>query len=606
MKELDITQPWDLYWSDLSISIERAKDMKKFQKTNHFPGMTEICRKDLLARNLNRMIKIFPNDYNFFPKTWYLPIDFTKLQDHMSQHKGLTYILKPDVGCQGIGIYLTKSTKNIARYEKLICQHYVSKPLLIDGYKFDMRVYTLIASCDPLRIYVYNDGLVRLATEPYEKPTSKNLKNLFMHLTNYSVNKRNTMYIDNEMYGSKRRLKTLNSWLEARQYSVEKIWEKIDDVIIKTVIVAYPFVNRSYQTCFPNHEYTSACFEILGFDILLDVNCKPHLLEVNHSPSFHTDTKLDQIVKEELLRDTFKLLQLDTSIKKLVSEEEKWKAEQRILNTDKNLKYKRTNNETAEKNSTSKDVGEPIRKCSCCSNSSKEPLIKKEKSIFKPLHVLRNAVSMIDSRSNTNKTIVMDTDIVMTMTEKRKSICHQNYATKNYVESNIKSTHSEAKELVMATRSNFNVKNSKVYIFNKPLAKKDSAQMQTSIIETNPSLENEKIFKIKIKKQFADVQSSISSIRYKKRKGYWNCWKDVEINIVDENERLAGLKDRDKIMFNMGIKEIIYNAFEKFNNLTEKDIENYTNYEKKKKLVGPPSQGCSVWTIMFMTDELKN
>lgn len=75
----------------------------------------------------------------------------------------------------------------------------------------------------------------------------------------------------------------------------------------------------------------------------------------------------------------------------------------------------------------------------------------------------------------------MDTDIVMTMTEKRKSICHQNYATKNYVESNIKSTHSEAKELVMATRSNFNVKNSKVYIFNKPLAKKDSAQMQTSV-----------------------------------------------------------------------------------------------------------------------------
>lgn len=44
----------------------------------------------------------------------------------------------------------------------------------------------------------------RLATEPYKKPTSENLKNLFMHLTNYSVNKHSKMYVDNETSGSKR------------------------------------------------------------------------------------------------------------------------------------------------------------------------------------------------------------------------------------------------------------------------------------------------------------------------------------------------------------------------------------------------------------------
>lgn len=46
-----------------------------FQKVNHFPGMSEICRKDLLARNLNRMLKMFPKDYNFFPKTWCIPAE---------------------------------------------------------------------------------------------------------------------------------------------------------------------------------------------------------------------------------------------------------------------------------------------------------------------------------------------------------------------------------------------------------------------------------------------------------------------------------------------------------------------------------------------------
>lgn len=46
-----------------------------FQKINHFPGMTEICRKDLLARNLNRMLKLFPKEYSIFPRTWCLPAE---------------------------------------------------------------------------------------------------------------------------------------------------------------------------------------------------------------------------------------------------------------------------------------------------------------------------------------------------------------------------------------------------------------------------------------------------------------------------------------------------------------------------------------------------
>lgn len=45
------------------------------QKINHFPGMAEICRKDLLGRNLTRMRKHFPKEYNFFPRTWVMPAE---------------------------------------------------------------------------------------------------------------------------------------------------------------------------------------------------------------------------------------------------------------------------------------------------------------------------------------------------------------------------------------------------------------------------------------------------------------------------------------------------------------------------------------------------
>ena len=58
------------------------------------------------------------------------------------------------------------------------------------------------------------------------------------------------------------------------------------------------------------------CFEILGFDIIIDKNCKPYLLEVNHAPSFATDSPLDYDVKYNLIADTFSLLGLSVAKKK--------------------------------------------------------------------------------------------------------------------------------------------------------------------------------------------------------------------------------------------------------------------------------------------------
>ena len=54
------------------------------------------------------------------------------------------------------------------------------------------------------------------------------------------------------------------------------------DVIIKTLITAHPILKHNYRTCFPNHNKGSACFEILGFDILLDKKLKAWVLEVKN------------------------------------------------------------------------------------------------------------------------------------------------------------------------------------------------------------------------------------------------------------------------------------------------------------------------------------
>lgn len=60
-------------------------------------------------------------------------------------------------------------------------------------------------------------------------------------------------------------------------------------------------------------------------------------MQVNHSPDFHTNTTIDKTVKRALLMDTFRLLQLDKSFKKIVAGEEKWKTILQIKHVDKNV-----------------------------------------------------------------------------------------------------------------------------------------------------------------------------------------------------------------------------------------------------------------------------
>ncbi|XP_019494046.1 PREDICTED: tubulin polyglutamylase TTLL6 isoform X1 [Hipposideros armiger] len=314
---------WTLYWTDYSVSLERVMEMKSYQKINHFPGMSEICRKDLLARNMNRMLKMFPKDFHFFPRTWCLPADWGDLQNYSRSRKNKTYICKPDSGCQGRGIFMTRTVKEIKPEEDMICQLYLSKPFIIDGFKFDLRVYVLMTSCDPLRIFAYSEGLVRFATTSYSPPCTDNLEDICMHLTNYSINKHSSNFIRDVHSGSKRKLSTFNMYMERHGYNVEQIWRDIEDVIVKTIISAHPIIKHNYHTCFPNHTLNSACFEILGFDILLDHKLKPWLLEVNHSPSFSTDSCLDKEVKDSLLYDTLVLINLGSCDKKKVLEEER-------------------------------------------------------------------------------------------------------------------------------------------------------------------------------------------------------------------------------------------------------------------------------------------
>ena len=75
----------------------------------------------------------------------------------------------------------------------MIVSTYISNPLTINGLKFDLRLYVVVTCLHPLRIYIYEDGLVRFATEPYQSPEVD--QSQFAHLTNYSINKASAKFV---------------------------------------------------------------------------------------------------------------------------------------------------------------------------------------------------------------------------------------------------------------------------------------------------------------------------------------------------------------------------------------------------------------------------
>ena len=117
--------------------------------------------------------QVFPKYYAFFPRTWTLKTQLTDFKKYLgtSTAFGKTFIFKPNAGCQGKGIVITRTPMDIAEeMDETVVQEYISNPLLIGGKKFDMRVYVLVTSVRHLSMHIFKEGLVRLCTEDYAKP----------------------------------------------------------------------------------------------------------------------------------------------------------------------------------------------------------------------------------------------------------------------------------------------------------------------------------------------------------------------------------------------------------------------------------------------------
>ena len=299
---------WLVLWSTKPLKMSQYGHFKKFQKVNQFPKSFELTRKDLLVESVQKMQEIYGiSQLDFLPVTYTLPREVAQLQLQMAVNPAQYWIIKPSSSSQGKGIFITNSFADVVQNRDTlgnsVASHYISNPLLIDQLKFDLRVYVALTSVYPLKVYVYEEGLARFATTKYRPPGAadsgaslNNREGKFCHLTNYSLNKLNKKGFkqgsaDDELSGSKWSLKALRKVLRSNGIDDKAVFQKIYDVINKTFLSVDPVLRQAHAQYVQGK---SNCFQLFGFDILIDNKLNPWLLEVNLSPSLACESLLDQ------------------------------------------------------------------------------------------------------------------------------------------------------------------------------------------------------------------------------------------------------------------------------------------------------------------------
>ena len=123
------------------------------------------------------------------------------------------------------------------------------------------------------------------------------------------------------------------NWFNKNGIDFKQIMNRIKDVVIKTCIANEPQITGTYSRCNKNR---NVCFEIFGFDILLDSKLRPHLLEINISPSLSSSSPLDKKIKTTLICDTLNMIGVTPYDRKIYEKEMENVLKKRLLGLDRN------------------------------------------------------------------------------------------------------------------------------------------------------------------------------------------------------------------------------------------------------------------------------
>lgn len=217
----DNESDWDLLWSHPYPYLyipSYLKNLKSYQRVNHFPGLNNITNK----------VDLSTSGHKFMAKAFRLPEDEKHLKEYAAKKPDTQFCQKHN---QHRGISIKKIDEINFDNRNSFVQEYLDKPLLIGGHKFDIGMYTIITSVNPLRVYTYAaDSLFRYCPEKYH-PFDSEIVDKYV----VSANHKQTWevealrpYYEDLGYSFKA---TFDGYLRANGKNPDLIWAQIDDII---------------------------------------------------------------------------------------------------------------------------------------------------------------------------------------------------------------------------------------------------------------------------------------------------------------------------------------------------------------------------------------
>ncbi|KAL4467012.1 hypothetical protein ABPG74_010609 [Tetrahymena malaccensis] len=214
------------------------------------------------------------------------------------------WIVKPAGLSRGRGITCYKNLVEIIDHAKsmelqMIVQKYIENPVLIQQRKFDIRIWVLVTDWNPLAIWYFDECYIRFSADSY---STKNLSNKFQHLTNNAISKKKAQQGQDEitLQGNMYTQEQLeNFFIETEGFNVFQ--QKIKPQIIN-------IIKWSILSCSDTVESRKNSMELFGYDIMIDTNFNPWLLEVNTSPSLEYSTEITKKLVKQVLEDVAKVV----------------------------------------------------------------------------------------------------------------------------------------------------------------------------------------------------------------------------------------------------------------------------------------------------------
>ena len=313
-----------IFWWDGYMSKNHFLEIFPHQRINKLPAFDFLCYKSTTFRAFNKLRSMHKDVFNFFPLTFLLPNQFNDFKSeaeriNSKQKEPATWIFKPRSGQCGNGIKIFTDPMDVSDSTKFngIIQSYVD-PFLLDGFKFDFRLYIFVATMKPFTCYIYKEGIARFCTQKYVKPCSENMENTFIHLTNTSVNVKNKDATNNYLQLFSQvlsRIKDPEMWNKIKRAAalsmVAQYHQIIEQIELEEIELRNAFMNSAKSTTLPPVDKMHRYFHILGIDIIINSKMEPIVLEMNDRPSMFVTFDIEKDLKAGLIRDALGLVTYD-------------------------------------------------------------------------------------------------------------------------------------------------------------------------------------------------------------------------------------------------------------------------------------------------------